>query len=286
MRHGQKRSFERAVLGGLSLLAASLIESFAAVGTAKVLVSSGRLLRMPERRLFETGRFTFDIAASGGAPPGSEAHDNVVEIRLLHAFIRKKLRARGGFDEATFGLPINQEDYASTLLMFSHVYVRGLQLLGVTFDQSEQQGVHHNWRWIGHVMGVDSALLTTSADEERLLYAAVSRRQFLPDDNSRTLAHDLLSAMAGKPPFYLPLPALYAVSRRLVGETLAEGLRLPDSPSWARWVERFARMAGLGDRVERRMPLGRLFSRQVGRIAAERMLKNGPQADASSWVRS
>lgn len=286
MQRAHRRSFERAVVGGISLLSASLVESFAAARGAKVLVRSGRLLRMPERRLFETARFTFDIAASGGAPPGSAAHDNVVEIRLLHALIRKRLASDSTFDVAAWGRSINQEDYASTLLMFSHVYMRGLERLGTTLLPEEQAGVQHTWRWIGHVMGVCDELLTKNVHEERLLYAAITRRQFAPDDDSRRLTHDLLSAMANKPPFYLSRTALHALSRHLVGDALGDALHLERSPAWTRGISGFSRLAVARDRLEGRVPLGRRVSRILGRSVADRIIRQGLSVPAESWVRA
>jgi len=122
MAPGHARAMEHSISAGLTLLTASLVESFASAKAAKVLVRSGRLRTVPARRLFETARFVFDIALSHGAPPDSEAHRNVLEVRLLHAFIRRQILTRGAWD-AGWGHPINQEDYASTLLMFSHVFV-------------------------------------------------------------------------------------------------------------------------------------------------------------------
>ncbi|HEX7604776.1 MAG TPA: oxygenase MpaB family protein [Polyangiaceae bacterium] len=285
MAPGHGRAMEHSISAGLTLLAASLVESFASANAAKVLVRSGRLHAAPERRLFETARFVFDIALSRGAPPESDAHRNVLEVRLLHAFIRAQLLGRGPWD-TRWGHPINQEDYASTLLMFSHVFVRGLERLGVHFTEKERAGVHHTWRWVGHVMGVDDALLSRDVDEERELYAAMTRRQFVPDDDSRALAHGLLDAMAGKPPFYLSAEALHTLSRRLVGDGLGDALHLRHSPTWERGLGGMARIAALHDRVERRVPLGRTVARGVGRVVTERIIRQGLSGSSQSWARS
>lgn len=285
MKPGHARGLERSIRSGLTLLAASLVESFASANAAKVLVSSGRLRKAPERRLFETARFVFDIALSGGAPPGSSAHRNVVEVRLLHAFIRGKLVARGDWDPS-FGHPINQEDYASTLLMFSHVYVRGLERLGARFTDEERAAVHHTWRWVGHLMGVDDALLSRDVAEERVLYEAMSRRQFVPNDDSRSLAHGLLDAMAGRAPFYLPAVALHTLSRRLIGDRLGDALRLRKSDPWERAFGALAHAASLQDRVERALPRGRVAARTIGTAFTERVIRDGLRASGESWATS
>ncbi len=277
MEPGYHRAMERSISAGLSLLAASLVESFANANAAKVLVRSGRLRKAPERRLFETARFVFDIALDRGAPPGSDAHRNVIEIRLLHAFIRGQILARDGWD-MRWGHPINQEDYASTLLMFSHVFVRGLERLGARITERERAAVLHTWRWIGHVMGVDEALVARDVEEECALYDAMARRQFTPDDDSRLLAHTLLDSMAGRPPFYLPADALHAVSRRLVGDRLGDALQLHRSSAWSGGFSGFASAAKWQDRVERRAPFGRAVARVVGRAVTERIIREGLRA--------
>ena len=285
MAPGHARAMEHSISAGLTLLTASLVESFASAKAAKVLVRSGRLRTVPARRLFETARYVFDIALSHGAPPDSKAHRNVLEVRLLHAFIRRQILTRGAWD-AGWGHPINQEDYASTLLMFSHVFVRGLERLGVAFNDEERAGVHHTWRWVGHVMGVDEALLSKDVREERALYDAMTERQFTPDDDSRALAHGLLDAMASKPPFYLPRVALHTLSRRLVGDRLGDALRLRHSRRWERAFGGLARLAAAHDRVERRAPLGRTIAHGFGQLVTERIIRQGLGSASESWAGS
>lgn len=66
---------------GLSLMAGSLVESYASANGAKVLVKTGRLERDTLRRLFETAKFASDLALHRGARPGNPAWRNVIAVR-------------------------------------------------------------------------------------------------------------------------------------------------------------------------------------------------------------
>ena len=54
----------------------------------------------------------------------------MINVRMVHAFVRRATLKRPDWD-ASWGHPVNQEDYASTLMLFSHVTLRSLGLLGV-----------------------------------------------------------------------------------------------------------------------------------------------------------
>lgn len=221
---------------GLALMAGSLVESYASGRGAKVLIRTGRLETDTFKRLFETAKFAADIALCRGARPGNAAWRNVVAVRLLHARVRKFVVKSPGWNFEAWGLPVNQEDYAGTLFMFSLVYRRSLERIGVRFSERAQDGGHANWRWVGHLMGVHPGLLTTTRAEELALYGRMRRRNYFPDDDSRTLAHGLIKAMAGGPPFFLPRAALYSLSRRMIGDELADDLQFPRSTYWGHAV--------------------------------------------------
>ena len=210
----------------LSLLWGSLVESYTAVLGAKVLVRAGQLEGDTVRRIRRTAEFVSQLGASAEARPGSSAHRHLLHVRLVHAFVRRAMRRRADWDDA-WGVPVNQEDNAGTLFMFSHVLLRGLGRLGVGPSEEEESSVHHVFRWVGHVIGVAPEVLTATREEERRLYQHFSRRQHHPDDDSRSLAHALVRAFDGRAPFFLPAASLYQISRHLIGDELADALEFP-----------------------------------------------------------
>ncbi len=232
MRAGAELGLRTPMQSALALIFGSLLESYGSALGAKVLVRGGMLTKHVLQRLRDTTTFVLEVAASKGPQPGSFAHRHVLRTRLVHAFVRHGMDKRGDW-RPEWGEPINQEDYASTLLVFCHVYLRSLARLGFTPTVEEEDSVHHLYRWVGHLMGVRGELLTTTRADEQALYGHITRRQLHPDDDSRTLARSLVAALAGRRPVFLPEGALLALSRQLLGDALVDQLGL--SPASARW---------------------------------------------------
>ncbi len=264
---GNTMAFSNVVTSGLALMCGSLAESFVAANGAKVLTRTGRLLSDGQRRVYETADFTTAIAECNGPWPGTHAHRDVVSVRLIHAMARRNVV--DGWDDS-WGRPVNQEDMLGTLMMFSHVYRRSLEALGVDLSPDEHLGVNQTWRFTGFMLGVDEDLLPTSVDHEAQLYAAVSKRQFTPDADSRALTHALFDAMANVPPFFLPAVALHEAGRLCLGDEIADELDLKRHPRWERTIAALVRANRTRAAVARHVPEG--ARTRVGRLMASSIL--------------
>ncbi len=252
MKSGSRLGLRTPVQSGLALVLGSLVESYASAKGAKVLIRGGRLESQVIARLRDTTSFVLQVASARGPRPGTPAHRHIVRTRMVHAFVRHGVLKRNDWREE-WGKPINQEDYASTLLAFCHVYLRCMHALGVFVTDEEERSVHHLYRWVGQVMGVAPELLSATREEERLLYQHITRRQLHPDDDSRVLAHALISALAGRGPLFLPAAALEGLSRQMLGDCLADGLGFSRSGRWTR-VGRVLPVASRVQRVAERLP--------------------------------
>ena len=218
----------------LCLILGSLMESYASARGAKVLIRGGMLQTQVIARLHDTTTFVLEIAASRGPKPGTRAHRHILRTRLVHGFVRHGMLKRGDWDAAAWGQPVNQEDYASTLLVFCHVYLKAMHRIGVAVTFEEEASVHHLFRWVGQVMGVVPELLSETRAEEQQLYAHITRRQLHPDADSRALAMALIDALAFRKPVFLPGLALAELTRQMVGDALADELGLGRSRPWSR----------------------------------------------------
>ncbi len=272
MEPGRRMGFKYAPLVGLSLLAGSLVEGYALGRTAAVLMATGRLTQDVRRRLFETTDFVYQLGRPRGARPGQAGHRGVMKVRLLHALVRHHLAASGRWDTADLGLPINQEDLAVTLVEFSHEVRRGLDRLGIHLTEEEADSHHLFWRYVGHMMGVDPALLSRTRTQELALYHAVTIRQRNVTPDSVLLAHRTLDAMAGMPPFYLPRPALYQISRHLLGSELADQLELPRSRLTRPALKAMVLSVGTMSRTEHAVPGVSLLLYHLGHLYARRYI--------------
>jgi len=278
MRAGAQLGLRTPLQSALALIMGSLMELYAGARGAKVLIRSGRLESQVISRLHDTTTFVLEIAASRGPRPGTYAHRHILRTRLVHAFIRHGMLKRGDWDAAAWGHPVNQEDYAGTLIAFSHVYLRSMERIGAKPSPEEEDSVHHIYRWVGWVMGVDPELLTASRDEERVLYAHIARRQLHPDDDSRALAHSLLRALDRRAPTFLPAEGLAELSREMLGDPLGDALGLPHAPRWAAFGDRALPLFSSVQRTVERLPLARLPIELVGEQVARAVYRYGLRA--------
>ena len=81
----------------------------------------------------------------------------------MHAAVRHLVRASAAYDPE-WGVPVNQEDLAGTLLTFSVVVLDALAKLGTTFSDEDADAYFHSWNCVGHVLGVDRRLICDTLD--------------------------------------------------------------------------------------------------------------------------
>ena len=284
MELGRRMYRRHGALQGLVLMCSSLVEGYAHNKPSQVLVATGRLQKDVSRRIYETGQMLHNIAAPDGLRPGGLGHRTLMEVRLLHAAVRRFLAERGDWDQARYDLPINQEDMAGTVLEFDYMVVRGLKRLGLYISVEEHRAMHYFWRYAGYLLGVDEALLTTSVEEQEVLAMQLTAHLYEPTGDSEMLAKSLLRDMANKPPFHLPYDVLLAFSRFLVGDEVADDLKLHSKVSSAaavRLVRAGLGAASLGQRLLPETAKRRLedFNHDLGR----RTLKVGLGKDPARW---
>lgn len=222
------------VVGGFVLGLRSLIHGYAAPVGNKPLVLSGRLQERAPRRLAETARFVSAVCEPAGLWPGGLGRTIALKVRLMHAQVRRLLLRSARWSREAWGLPINQHDMVATSLLFSHVFLDGLRMLGLQVAREEADDYVHLWRCVGWLIGADSALLPDREDEARALTECIYLTQGPPDADSRALTAALLRAplQAARTPGERRLAGLrvrvsYSVCRHLVGNTLGDALGVP-----------------------------------------------------------
>lgn len=156
----------------------SLPAAFAAADGVQVLYRSGYLLHRPNRRLFETTQMVIDVMTPGGLGPQGKGVRTAQKVRLMHAAVRQLVLTD---DEtpwhADFGHPINQEDLAATLMIFSYLVLDGLSKMGFRLDSDTQKAYLDAWCAIGRIMGVREDLLPEDFEEAKILTEKIQARQ-------------------------------------------------------------------------------------------------------------
>jgi hypothetical protein len=228
------------VLGGITLGLRSLVFGYAAPDGNKPLALSGQLVERADRRLAETGRFVTDVTAPGALRPGQRGFATTLRVRLMHAQVRRLCDEEPRYVAARHGAPINQHDMVATILLFSSVFVDGIQKLGVHVTPEEADDYQHLFAWVGHVIGVEEGLLPMTHAEAHRAEAFVRLTQRPPDDDSRALVAALLAGPARLAQTELEqrfaqqqMRISASLCRDLIGDELADALAVPRS-RWRR----------------------------------------------------
>jgi len=117
----------------VSLSAGALIRVYESPSISQVLATSGRLIEGADRRIRETGKWVSTVMLPGSLRPGGPGYVATLQVRMLHANMRRLARSRG-FDEAAYGAPINQVDLARTWMDFTLTSLRAEETDGLRPD--------------------------------------------------------------------------------------------------------------------------------------------------------
>ncbi|MFV0280905.1 MAG: oxygenase MpaB family protein [Rhodoblastus sp.] len=192
---------QNVMLGFVSLSRLSLMHSLFAGGVfaraALVTQATGRLGANPATRIRETAAFIAAILQPGGLDAGALGYETTLRVRLLHASIRAWLKRLPDFSRDYVGEPIDQTMLAMTICLFSYLNLRSFARLGVWLSEGEREALHHLWRYVGWLLGVEDALLAHSLGQERELWSAlVAHQAFGEDWGAHLLEESVRSAAA------------------------------------------------------------------------------------------
>ncbi len=232
-----------------ALFTSALPQAYAARNGARVLLGTTGMIMHVERRVFETAQFIFDVLDEGAFGPAGRGLRAAQKVRLLHATIRHLTLRQAGWD-LTWGVPINQEDLAGTLMTFSCVVLDALRKLHVADSKEEREAFLHAWKVVGHFMGVDARLLPRDVADGEALMENIRATQWQASPEGAQLAAALVKMMQS----FLPGRAFdglpIAMMRELAGDHCADLLSLPPA-GWTRRLVHAAedvdKLLGKGD---------------------------------------
>ncbi len=199
IRRGSRRA--RAATGiagtvGLDVLRdGGLLPGYLASAVNQTLVLTKALEKGAQKRVAETTKWWVDCTRPGGMERFAAGFKTTLQVRLIHAFVRRHVGRLPEWQEATYGVPVNQGDMNATNLVFSAQFLLGQRALGVILTKSEGAEVMHLWRYIGWLMGIDEQWLCESEDAARIALYQNLLTQPPPDESSRQLG----AALADEP---------------------------------------------------------------------------------------
>jgi hypothetical protein len=220
----------------ISLSAGALIRVYQSPSIAAVLTSTGRLIDGADRRIRETGKWMATAMLPGSLRVGQPGYEATLQVRMLHANMRRLVRSRG-FDGRAYGTAINQVDLARTWMDFTVTSLRAEESMGFGLTTTETATLYRYWWLLGHLLGIDARLIEGISTNEQasrvdeLLHAVTG--PLIPE--SATLAAATLDSITGELHDALKLPesigsrALSALARRFHGDAIADELRIETS---------------------------------------------------------
>ena len=242
-------------------------------GVAQVL--KVRLIHATIRHLIMRGN---PAAVMAGGETGATLAELAPEGPGLH----RALYARG-WNVPQHGLPINQEELAYTLLTFHYVFLRSLRRLGLGLTAAEEGAYLHGWNVVGHLLGIEPALLVRDMAAAEQLFARLQARgrdaanggalPYGAPDPRPALANALMGAMQDEIPLRLLKPFPTLLTRCLCGRTNARELGLDGRVSLvsrALFALCMGAVRGI-DWLVRRVVPGFSISRLVSRVLGYRL---------------
>jgi hypothetical protein len=202
---------------------------------------------------------------------GADGFVITARVRLMHAQVRRLVRASGRWDDSAWGAPINQHDMVATILLFSTVLLEGLERLGVRVDPQEAEEAVHLWRYVGHVIGLEEELGPRDLAMALLQQDMIDATQGAPDDDARSLTRALLTPPPGVSPSPRRAAIIHGLFRVLNGDPLADALAVPQSP-WADRIRSLRPMISAVDGARAQTSLADRMARQLGALYWEQIV--------------
>lgn len=276
---GQRHISRSHPAGYYILRNAGLMAGYLSFDLNKPLLLTGALSGGASRRIAQTMKWYSDCAALGGLDRHAGGYQSTLNVRLLHAVVRRHIAASESWDYADMGLPINQTDMAATWLAFSVVYLAGVRLMGVPVSSYESECVMHLLSYACWLMGLDETWLTDDEQKGRKLLFQILSTYRKADESSKQLGRALMGEIPEIPyPGFKPIRwrmeqlKHLSTTRMFVGR---RGMKQLGLPTWVPPVYPLAciPLNALKLRLVSKIPGQRSRQERKGTIAREELVR-------------
>lgn len=189
-----------------------------------------------ERRLRQNNRHMIEVYYPGGLKRDGDGWKVSTRIRFIHARMRKLLMESDDWNYEAWGTPLSAAHmggislYTFSIRQFEHAISMGARV-----SQEQKDSIVRIWRYAGYLLGVPEAILFTNEAEARKIYEIGHLCEPPPDDDAIGVANAVfkaIPAMAGLTE-ESQIKGLqryaYRLSRALIGNTLADQYRYPNT---------------------------------------------------------
>lgn len=226
---------------GLALSCASLAAGYRSSSAVMPLILTGRLVDRAEKRKIETGQWLLRASSPGNMGRDQPGFAFTVRVRLIHAFVRRRLMQLPEWDYEAWGAPINLTDTAYGISgEFSSVAIDAMQKCGLRYSKQEREDMYALWRYVGYVLGVPEELLPCNEQNALEQMEIKELTDTKADDNSRALVKALIenggddrADLAAIVSWFISKKRfeqfLYGQVRYFAGDDIADELGVPNS---------------------------------------------------------
>ncbi|TVP56784.1 MAG: DUF2236 domain-containing protein [Halomonadaceae bacterium] len=256
-----------------------LMAGYQASAINQTLVMTGALESGAAKRVAETTKWWMDCTSARSLEPGAPGYRSTLQVRLIHALVRRNLLQRPDWSTEHWGVPINQLDMQATYLAFSLLYIIGQRAMGTLIRRREAEDIMHLWRYIGWLMGLDESLLCETQQDALVALYQNLLSQPVADETSQQLGRALMDEPLGR--HYPRLGWLHgrwekqvhlSIIRWFIGKPGLKALGLPRGTlPW--YPILFAPANALWCGLHRILPGGRERLIRQGRAAQHRQLR-------------
>ncbi len=202
---------------------------------AKAFYATGRVnSTFGPRRIRQNTRHLIDIMLPRALYGRGGGWRLSVRIRLVHAQIRRLIRAEGDWDEATFGVPISSAHMALASANFSAAALRLARSMGAKIDPDSGAEYMQLWRYASWLIGTPDELLFEGDEADTLAFSSIAHACEPPAGReSAVIAQALVEALPGIGGVRAPkdegaiIQNAYRIGRALLGSEMADQLGFP-----------------------------------------------------------
>lgn len=235
IEHGARHTARYNLQSGIVLGAASLVSGYANSAASRPLELTGRYIENAGARTIEVGSWLAAVGRPGGLERHGEGFELTVRVRIIHALVRASLAADDRWDDEAWGVPICQAYLAYTLVEFTLIPLRAMRRIGAPYLPFEEEAAYARWRYLGHLLGIDTALLPCNAEEQEALEHIYLLTRPVVDDYCRALVASinrefLVPEIEGVLPRLLRSQApqvVHALERLFLGAEIGDELQIP-----------------------------------------------------------
>ncbi|MBO0853667.1 MAG: DUF2236 domain-containing protein, partial [Nocardia sp.] len=181
-------------------------------------------------RIAKTAKFGYDIGTPNAYSPGGEMVVTCVKTRIIHASVRHLLPRSPVWPHGV--VPISQDDLMVTWHSLATTIMRTFHKWNVQIPRIESEGYLHTWQVAGHLLGIRDEYIPNSWEQADSQAKQSLDPILAPTEEGVDLAHKLMDLGFDIDLTLLSKPILGAFTRFILGDQVADWLRIAREPVW------------------------------------------------------